>query len=296
MSTYHFERARQRWLQALIFGLILALGGASIGCGSKAAEADKEAKDTAGKKKTKAKKPKAKSKEGEENAAETAVTEKAGKKSKDAAAGDTEKESKSGKHKAPASSMSASQALEQLKAGNDAYRNGQFNISHLTGERRSELAGGQQPFAIILSCADSRVPPELVFAQGLGDLFAVRVAGNIAEPATVASIEYAAAHLGSPLIVVMGHTECGAVKAAIAGASDTPSITQLVKAIQPALDGLPKEALKSDTERAIRANVSRASAELLSQSPLLNGLVKEGKLKVAEAVYDLKTGQVKFAK
>jgi carbonic anhydrase len=165
------------------------------------------------------------------------------------------------------------------------------NASHLTESRRAALASGQHPFAIILSCADSRVPPEHVFDQGLGDLFTVRVAGNISEPATVASLEYAAAHLGARLIVVMGHTQCGAVKAALAHAEDTPAIKELVATIRPALDSLPKEAT---VDEAVVANVRRAREDLLKESALLRGLVQEQKLAVRGAVYDLTTGEVRL--
>jgi len=299
MNRDEFERHRWYWLRAIILGLVLALSCASLSCKSGKATAEEEAEDSEDKGAESAasgKKAKAKDEHKTDDKAQ-AEKQAPGAKAEDkkSATGDKHAD-QAPKHEAPKPPMSPEQALARLKAGNEAFLNGSLGISHLTAERRSSLAAGQHPFAIILSCSDSRVPPEQVFSQGLGDLFTVRVAGNIADPATVASIEYAAAHLGVPLLVVMGHTECGAVKAAIAGAHDTPSIIELVKAIHPAIEGLPKEALASDTERAVRANVHQVRGEIMRQSQLLNGLAQEKKLKLAEAVYDLKTGQVKFLK
>ena len=186
--------------------------------------------------------------------------------------------------------LSADQALERLRAGNEAFRKGFVATDHLTTERRLAVAAAQHPIAIVLSCSDSRVPPELVFAQGLGDLFTVRVAGNIADPATVASIEYAAAHLGSHLLVVLGHTQCGAVKAALAKADDTPAIKELVAAIRPALRAVPED----QVDEAVSANVHYVREQLVRASALLAGLVKEGKLKVVDGIYDLATGEARL--
>jgi len=296
MRTREFERIHARWVQAAILGLVLALGGAAISCKTKAsAETEAEASESDEESSASEKKAGPKDEQPESHAAEVKPP------SDDQTKPAQGKESKAGadkkaSHETPEPPMSAEQALARLKAGNQAFLKGSINISHLIEERRVSLAKGQHPFAIILSCSDSRVPPEEIFAQGLGDLFTVRVAGNIADPATIASIEYAAEHLGVPLLLVMGHTECGAVKAAIAGAHDTPSLTELVKAIQPAIAKLPKEKLAADTEPAVRANISHARAEVIKQSPLLSELSRAKKLKVAEAIYDLKTGQVKFLK
>jgi carbonic anhydrase len=194
-------------------------------------------------------------------------------------------------HAPAGAGVSAADALERLRAGNDAFRRGLVGTNHLTEAYRASLASGQHPFAIVLSCSDSRVPPEQVFAQGLGDLFVVRVAGNIAEPATVASVEYAAAHLGPRLLLILGHAECGAVKAAIASAHDTPAIKELVAAIRPAIDALPRDA---SLETAVCANVHRAHEQLLGQSQLLKNLARDGTLEVREAYYDLATGAVRF--
>jgi carbonic anhydrase len=187
--------------------------------------------------------------------------------------------------------VSPADAVARLRAGNEAFRHGLVGTNHLNEAHRATLASGQHPFAIILSCSDSRVPPEQVFAQGLGDLFVVRVAGNVAESATVASVEYAAAHLGARLLLVLGHAECGAVKAALASATDTPAIRELVAAIRPAVEPLPRDA---KLETAVCANVHRAHEQLLSQSALLKGFVRDGKLEVREAYYELATGEVRF--
>jgi carbonic anhydrase len=196
-------------------------------------------------------------------------------------------------HAAPGTEtvVSPDEALARLRAGNEAFRRGLVGTNHLTESYRETLTSSQHPFAIVLSCSDSRVPPEQVFAQGLGDLFVVRVAGNVAEPATVASVEYAAAHLGARLLLVLGHAECGAVKAALESAHDTPAIQELVAAIRPALDPLPKDA---KVETAVCANVHRAHEQILKQSELLRGYVRDGKLAVREAYYDLTTGEVRY--
>ena len=297
MNMDKSERITIGWWRAVVMGLILALGcGAAMSCKSKAdaetSENEDGEKDTASAKK-KSKKSKAKSEESADEDAEHAEKPKAkAKESKESAAEEKKDAPASAGHAAPKSEISASEALTLLKEGNAAFVNGAINVNHLSIERRASLASGQHPFAIILSCSDSRVPPEDVFAQGLGDLFTVRVAGNIADPATVASIEYAAAHLGSALVVIMGHTECGAVKAAIAGARDTPSIIELIKSIQPGIEGVKKD--PSNTEPAVRANISYVRTDVLRQSKLLSGMVQEKKLKVVEAIYDLKTGKVKF--
>jgi len=190
----------------------------------------------------------------------------------------------------PAASVAPEEALERLRVGNEAFRRGLVNADHVTESRRRELATGQRPFAIVLSCADSRVPPETIFAQGLGDLFTIRVAGNIAEPATVASVEYAAVHLGSRLLLVLGHTQCGAVKAAVAKADDTSAIRELLAAIRPVVETSGPTAT---VDEIVQANVLRVQAELLRQSELLARLVREEKLQVAGAVYDLATGEVR---
>jgi carbonic anhydrase len=186
---------------------------------------------------------------------------------------------------------SAASVLADLKAGNERYVSGHPLHPHQTVARRQELASGQEPRAIILACADSRVGPEIVFDQGLGDIFVVRVAGNIADPDDIASIEYAAEHLHAPLLVVVGHEKCGAVAAAAAGGEAPGHLGVLVKAILPAVEkarGEPGDLV----ENAVRINVENVVAQLRSSEPILAHLVKEGKLQVTGAVYSLDTGKV----
>jgi carbonic anhydrase len=161
-------------------------------------------------------------------------------------------------------------------------------------KRRAELTKSQHPFAIILGCSDSRVPPELVFDQGLGDLFVARVAGNVIDDHSLGSIEYAVDHLGARLIVVLGHQRCGAVKAAketIAAKTEAPAhIQSLVTAIQPAVEATAK----GDLEATVEANVKNVTQALRSSAPLLKPKVDSGELKVVGAYYSLDTGSVAF--
>ena len=184
----------------------------------------------------------------------------------------------------------ADQALRELKVGNDHHANHRYSHPHETPKRQHELAAGQNPHAIILGCADSRVPPEIIFDQGLGDLFTVRVAGNVAGVNELASIEYAVEHLHTPLLVVMGHQKCGAVSAAVEGGEAGGHLPDLIKAIQPAVDkakGMPGDAI----ENAVRNNVEMVVKELRSEH-VLSPFVRQGKLRVVGAVYSLDTGKV----
>jgi len=190
----------------------------------------------------------------------------------------------------------ADEALVELKAGNARFMAGKHESPNLTMERVKEVVAGQHPEAVILSCSDSRVPPEVIFDEGIGDLFVVRVAGNISEPATTGSIEYAAEHLGVPLIVVLGHHKCGAVKAT-AEATGEPegNIGSIVKELQPAVAAARakpgKEGLVDD---AVHANAEIVAAQLLSESPVLTHLVHGGKVKIVTAVYDLESGKIEW--
>jgi carbonic anhydrase len=190
--------------------------------------------------------------------------------------------------------------LAQLLEGNKRFVKGELTHPRRRPEDFAPLAEGQAPIAIIVGCADSRVSPELVFDQGVGDLFVVRVAGNIISgtgPSLKGSIEFAVAELGARLIMVLGHEKCGAVKAAvdhIDANDDLPgSIRGLVDLIRPAAAagrGKPGDKL----ENAIKANVSQNVERLKGLDPILSGLVKTGELKVVGAVYELRTGQVKM--
>ncbi len=190
-------------------------------------------------------------------------------------------------------------ALEELMAGNERYIQGD-EIDVDLSVRRVALAEEQKPYAAILGCADSRVPPEVIFDQGLGDLFVVRIAGNTAQdPLVVGSVEYAAEHLGSVLLMVLGHQNCGAVRAAVATATEgahqegdiqsfVDPIVPVVKKTKKASPDASKEAL---TDQSIQANVKR-SVDELSNTTLLEHLVDEGKLKIVGGEYNLKSGKV----
>jgi carbonic anhydrase len=197
-------------------------------------------------------------------------------------------------HTAAAGKVSPAEALARLKAGNQRFVASNLKHPRQTAGRRRELATGQHPFAVILGCADSRTSPEVVFDQGLGDLFVVRVAGNVLNDETVGSIEYAVEHLGAQLIVVLGHERCGAIKAAketIAAKSKAPGhIQSLVKAIKPAV----KATAGKDAEATARANERHVARELRASEPILKEMVRKGIVSVVGAHYDLDTGDVEF--
>jgi len=195
----------------------------------------------------------------------------------------------------------AQDALEQLKQGNQRFiedrRDGVIDNARLT-----EIASGQHPFAVILGCADSRVPAELIFDQGLGDLFVIRVAGNIAAPSQIGSVEYAAAELGTRLVVVLGHTSCGAVQATIDTIDDpsqlpSPHLQDLVARIAPAIRGVVAEGADDRTSlvaAAVHANIHATVAELREQSDILQNLERDEGLQIVPAEYDLNNGEVRF--
>jgi carbonic anhydrase len=166
---------------------------------------------------------------------------------------------------------------------------------HDLTRQREDSKGTQHPGAMVLGCADSRVSPELVFDRGIGELFVVRSAGNIAEPVAVGSLEYAAEHLHAKVLVVLGHERCGAVQAALAeGKMPTPNLEALVGYIAPAVGGLKAWAEGPDLVRlAVEANVRRQADELLRLSPLLRKAVASGEVTILKAVYDLDTGRVR---
>lgn len=187
--------------------------------------------------------------------------------------------------------VTADSALAELKAGNAHHARHQYQHPHETASRQRELAAGQHPHAEILSCADSRVPPEIIFDQGLGDLFVVRVAGNVATDTEIGSLEYGAEHLHIPLLVVLGHESCGAVTAAVQGGEAEGHISALVNLIRPAVDksrGMPGDRIAN----AVRINVQMVVQQLRSSTPVLSELVAHGKLKIVGGVYSLETGKV----
>lgn len=195
-------------------------------------------------------------------------------------------------HAAP--SMPPAEALAKLKAGNKRFVSGRMQHPHQNAGRRMEVAKGQHPFAIVLACADSRLGPEVLFDQGLGDVFVVRVAGNVLNDENIGSIEYGVEHLGAPLIVVLGHERCGAVAAAkdtIAAGGRAPGhIQSLVKAIKPAVD----QTVGQDAEATGAANVRNVVAALQQSKPILHGSIASGKFAVVGAYYDLDSGKVEF--
>src|SRR6184192_4604054 len=190
--------------------------------------------------------------------------------------------------------VAPAEAISRLKEGNGRYTNGNLQHPGQTAERRTELAKSQHPFAAIVSCSDSRVPPEIVFDEGLGDLFVVRVAGNVIDDHSVGSIEYSVDHLAVRLIVVLGHQSCGAVKAAketIAAKGKAPGhIESLVTAIKSAVEATAKD----DLETTVKANVKNVVQALRSSTPILKAEVDSGKIQVIGGYYSLDTGAVTF--
>lgn len=185
--------------------------------------------------------------------------------------------------------MTPEEALEKLMAGNKRFVSNKRQNPNQDLARITELAGGQNPFAEILSCADSRVPSELVFDQGLGDLFVVRVAGNVANSDEIGSLEFGALVLGAKVLLVMGHERCGAVDAAIQDAQVPGQIGSILDSIRPAVGRVADNVSDRLTE-VCKANVL-LQIERLNASPVLSQLVQEGKLKIAGAYYDLDTGE-----
>ena len=189
------------------------------------------------------------------------------------------------------------QALRRLMEGNARFARGTPQNPRRDDRRRAEQADGQTPFAIIVGCSDSRVPPELIFDQGIGDLFLVRVAGNTASvPLVIGSIEYAAVTFGCPLLMVLGHDDCGAVKAAIdtvkKGSSPPGQIGSVLQPIIPAVDKVKSEAADTLLQAAIRQNARDTATKLQTVDSLLTERVTTGKLKVVAAEYLLHSGTV----
>ena len=205
-------------------------------------------------------------------------------------------------HAAPAahaeSGVTPEAAMARLVAGNARYASGKATRSNQDARRRTEVAAGQHPFAVILACADSRVGPEIIFDQGLGDLFVCRVAGNVVDDAVLASIEYAVIHLGATLVMALGHERCGAVKAtvdALSGhgdpADEGTKIGALASLIAPAVRATPADAADR-VDAAVSLNAAHAAAEIFAGSPPLRERVLAGKLKIVAARYDLDDGKV----
>jgi len=191
----------------------------------------------------------------------------------------------------------ATEALDRLKAGNARFAGDAMAGQPVGQARRVALAKGQAPYAIVLSCADSRVPPEIVFDTGLGELFVVRAAGEVADRSILASVEYGAEHLHSPLLVVMGHESCGAVKAALETTTSLgPNLDYLVKAIRPAVEQAKHADEKAELKTAIMANVEQVINDLLARSAIVRHLAGNGTLQIVGAYYELESGRVQFSK
>ncbi len=203
-----------------------------------------------------------------------------------------------GGHAAPASELPSPEAvLLELIEGNRRFVSGRSQHPRMDLKRILETSSGQHPKVSIVSCADSRVPVELLLDQGIGDVFTVRVAGNVCDTDEIGTVEYGVEHLGTPLLVVMGHTSCGAVKAVCTGAEVGGSIPLLVDNIGPAVErahkhsGLSGEAL---VPAAVEENVWQSIHDLLAHSAITAELVESGRLKVVGAIYDISTGEVKW--
>ncbi len=200
--------------------------------------------------------------------------------------------------------ISAIEALQYLREGNRRFVSGVRDRSALTSQTRGgELLAGQEPLAVVLGCSDSRVPAEIIFDQGLGDLFVVRVAGNIVAPTQLGSIEYAAEHLGTRLIVVLGHSMCGAVLATLEEIEcgteiRSPNLRSVIDRIRPSVEALLQTHLREDPKtlvgHAVRANIRASADHLRHESQVLKPLIESDGLLVVCAEYSLETGIVDF--
>lgn len=199
--------------------------------------------------------------------------------------------------------IEAKEALQRLKDGNRRYLSDDIPPIQINSASRADLLKSQNPFAIILGCSDSRVPAEIVFGQGLGDLFVIRVAGNVVAPSQIGSIEFAAEKFGTSLVVVLGHTMCGAVEATIEQLqrpteSRSPHLHSIVSRIRPGVEPLLDNAANADMatlmKNAVRANIETSVANLRHGSKILENLIDEGKIMIVGAEYCLETGTVDF--
>ena len=199
--------------------------------------------------------------------------------------------------------MSAREALERLREGNRRFVAGACEDTPIDQRRRRELAAGQEPFAIVLGCSDSRVPAELVFDQGLGDLFVIRVAGNIVAPSQIGSVEFAAERYGSRLVVVLGHSSCGAVLATLdelrrPSEDQSRNLRSIVDRIRPSVEGLLTTDLANRPDalirKAVRTNIRVSANQLRHGSEVLEQLIQKDGLLVVGAEYSLETGVVDF--
>ena len=200
--------------------------------------------------------------------------------------------------------ISASKALERLRDGNRRFIECDGD-NDLTANRMHlpDMAGGQNPFAIILACSDSRVPTEMIFDQGIGDLFVIRVAGNIVAPSQIGSIEYAATQFGTRLVVVLGHSNCGAIIATLSELAKkddhrSPNLRSIVDRIRPAIEPVlakyEDDEAKITIDAAVRANLQHSVDRLQHGSLIIESLIEERELQIVGAEYSIETGKVKF--
>jgi carbonic anhydrase len=195
-------------------------------------------------------------------------------------------------------SVTAAEALQRLKAGNERFLQGTAHFPTIRKDVLTALATAQRPYATIIGCSDSRVPPELLFDADFGELFVIRIAGNVVSPEIFGTLQYAGMHLQTPLYVVLGHEGCGAVQAAVElkfrNAREKPRIELLLQSILPCLDGIdPRAEPKVQVARAVEANV-RWSMQQLIESPEGRMRAAEGVYKLAGAICDIETGRVRF--
>ncbi len=192
--------------------------------------------------------------------------------------------------------LSAKDAIQKLKDGNKRFVKSKSQHPDESQDRRDEMLKGQHPFVVILSCSDSRVPPELIFDQGLGDIFEIRNAGNVLNEHVIGSIEYAVMHCGVKLIVIMGHQDCGAIAATLSGVSETKYIKALEDSIKPAIEDCKEQGLEINSDNVVKAHVMQDIEELMAQDNELVKYMKDNDVKIVPAYYHLDSGRVDFLK
>jgi len=183
------------------------------------------------------------------------------------------------------------QALQKLIEGNRRFSLSKPIHPNQNRERRQELVKGQKPFAVVVGCSDSRIPPEIIFDQGLGDLFVIRVAGNIVDDVALGSIEYAVDHLGTKLVVVLGHSKCGAVTATVQGGAPHGHVGSIMESIKPAIQAA-KELPGDLVDNTIKANTRLVADQLQYSDPILSEMARQGKISIVSAYYNIESGEV----
>lgn len=193
----------------------------------------------------------------------------------------------------PFTAVPADAALAELVAGNHRFASGATNHPDQSVERRAEVAKAQHPIAVVVACADSRLSPELIFDQGLGTLFVIRNAGNVLDDHVLGSIEYAVEHLHTALLIVLGHTQCGAVTAAVAGTPLPGHLSSIMASLAPAVE-MARKKPGDAVDNAVRINARLEAESLTHAEPIVAEAVRAGQVKVVAARYDLTTGRVEF--